>query len=195
MTEKKKKQTTWKDVKSILSKMRSEELISTIEDLYKLRKENKQFLHTRYKLVECSLDEFKLQISKGVNPALNGKISFKNARQALSDYKQATGDMEGLAELMVFYCEECAKSIQSYGVWEQYANATINIWIDTLKHIEKLPQAKFILLWKKLESAFLLMGSVGWGIDCISDFMYEYTPNDDVAKEIAIKTKLPEDMW
>jgi len=193
MPENKKTQPTWTDVKSVLSNMRREELISTIDALYKLRKENKQFLHTRFKLGENALDEYKLQISQGVNPSsVKAKISFKNARQALSDYKNAIGDLEGLAELMVFYCEECAKSIRNYGIWEQYADATVNIWFDTLKHISKLSKARQLHYRKKLESALKYMGDVGWGVtDSINDFMDEFDPQNEETEEKDLK----EDMW
>lgn len=196
-SKKKTKQPTWTDVKSVLAQMRREELICTIDALYKLRKENKQFLHTRFKLDENFLDEYKLKISKGVNPSsVKSKISFKNARQALSDYKNAIGDPEGLAELMVFYCEECAKFIRQYGVWEQYADATVNIWYDTLKHISKLSDAKHLHYWKKLESALNRMGDVGWGVtDCINDYMYEFEPQNEETDEEDSKAKVPEDMW
>ena len=52
MTKKKQKQPTWTDVKEVLSGMRPEELINTINDLYKLRPENKNFLQIRYRLIE-----------------------------------------------------------------------------------------------------------------------------------------------
>jgi hypothetical protein len=192
MPEKKKTQATWTDVKSVLYKMRREELITTIDALYKLRKENKQFLHTRFKLGENTLDEYKQKISKGVNPSITGKVSFKNAKQALSDYKNAIGDMEGLAELMVFYCEECAKFIRKCGVWEQYADATINIWHATLKHLSKLSNVKQIHYREKLDSALKHMGDAGWGVtDCINDYMYEYAPQIEDTEEKAQK----EDMW
>ncbi len=35
--------------------------------------------------------------------------SVSKAKQALSDYKRALGDPEGVAELMVFYCERAAE--------------------------------------------------------------------------------------
>jgi len=34
--------------------------------------------------------------------------SVSQAKQAISDYKKAVGDPEGVAELMVFYCEQAA---------------------------------------------------------------------------------------
>ena len=195
MTDKKQKQPTWTDVKKALSDLRPEELINTINDLYKLRKENKLFLHTRYHLIESSLDDFKKKIAKSINPDGNSKISFKDARQAVSDYKKALGDPEGVAELMVFYCEECADSIKSLGLWEQYADGTINIWRDTLKHIQTLPHQQHAEFWERLATAQRRIGQTEWEVsDYISEYMLEYFPEDEDDEEELLDPALPEDM-
>ncbi|MDD2229771.1 MAG: hypothetical protein PHY48_10205 [Candidatus Cloacimonetes bacterium] len=184
MTEKKQKQPTWTELKKALSGLRPEELLNTINDLYKFRKENKLFLHTRYGLIESSLDDFKKKIAKSINPDGNSKISFKDARQAVSDYKKALGDPEGVAELMVYYCEECARSIKRVGVWEQYAAGTINIWFDTLKYIQTLPPGQHIKFWEKLSTAQRIMGDTAWGVsDYIDDYMFSLSPYDEEDEE------------
>ncbi|MDD2423825.1 MAG: hypothetical protein PHG34_06410, partial [Candidatus Cloacimonetes bacterium] len=107
------------------------------------------------------------------------EISFKVARQAVNDYKKATGDLEGVAELMVFYCEECADSIKSLGLWEQYAVGTVNIWRDTLKHLQKLPRQQHIKFWERLAAAQRSMGQTGWGVsDYVDDYMFMFSPYD-----------------
>ena len=172
------------ELKKALSGLRPEELLNTINDLYKFRKENKLFLHTRYGLIESSLDDFKKKIAKSINPDGNSKISFKDARQAVSDYKKALGDPEGVAELMVYYCEECARSIKRVGVWEQYAAGTINIWFDTLKYIQTLPPGQHIKFWEKLSTAQRIMGDTAWGVsDYIDDYMFSLSPYDEEDEE------------
>ena len=196
MTKIKQKQPTWTDVKEVLSGMRPEELINTINDLYKLRPENKNFLQIRYRLIESPLDDYKKKILNAINPTGNTKISFKIARQAVDDYKNATGDPEGVAELMVYYCEECAASIKSLGLWEQYANGTMNIWRDTLRHIQKLPQQQYIEFWERLAIAQRRIGSTGWGVsDYVDDEMFEYSPYAEDDEEESSSPAPREDMW
>ncbi|MCB5271966.1 MAG: hypothetical protein LHW56_08990 [Candidatus Cloacimonetes bacterium] len=126
---------------------------------------------------DARLDNYKLKITSAINPKLARKISFKGARQAVSDYKKASGDQEGVAELMVFYCEECAGTIKRVGVWEQYAAGTINIWLDTLTYIQQLPPQQHTRFWKKLDAAQKLMGQVGWGVsDMLDIYMFKYSP-------------------
>ena len=126
---------------------------------------------------DARLDNYKLKITSAINPKLARKISFKGARQAVSDYKKASGDQEGVAELMVFYCEECAGTIKRVGIWEQYAAGTINIWLDTLTYIQQLPPQQHTRFWKKLDAAQKLMGQVGWGVsDMLDIYMFKYSP-------------------
>ncbi|MDD2230094.1 MAG: hypothetical protein PHY48_11845, partial [Candidatus Cloacimonetes bacterium] len=123
------------------------------------------------------------------------EISFKVARQAVNDYKKATGDLEGVAELMVFYCEECADSIKSVGVWEEYAAGTINIWFDTLKRIQDLPRPQYDQLWERLATAQRLMGHAPWGVtDYIDHYMYQFSPEREDEEEEIANSAPPEDM-
>ena len=244
---------TWIDVREALSDISREELISIISDLYKLRKENKRLLLSRYGQAVSSLDdskpsiipdpvledskpsispdpvldeskqditpdpslddsklnslfisplhEFKLRISSAVNPKLARKISFKTARKVVNDYKKTSGDEEGVAELMVFYCEECAITIKRVGVWEQYAVGTLSIWQETLQYIQNLPRPQHIMFWEKLSTIQKFMGQAAWGVsDFIDIYMFKYSPYDELTKaDQAAKKELlaplsPEDM-
>jgi hypothetical protein len=60
--------------------------------------------------------------------------SVSRAKRAISDYKKAVGDPEGLAELMVFYCEEAAgfcSDIVSED--ERYFDALVRMFEQVLK--------------------------------------------------------------
>ena len=56
------------------------------------------------------LEAYKKTIDRWLWPDLFRKqdTSVSQAKRAISDYKNAVGDPEGLAELMVFYCERAA---------------------------------------------------------------------------------------
>ncbi|MCB5261157.1 MAG: hypothetical protein M0Q16_07520 [Candidatus Cloacimonetes bacterium] len=194
MTEKK-KTPTWTDTKKALSGLGREELLKTIEDMYKLRKENKLFLHTRYGLAEGSLDNFKEKIVNAIDAVKAKKISFRDAKQAISDYKKATGDLEGVAELMVFYCEECVRSVKRIGLWEQYANGAMSIWRYTLRHIQDLPRPQYIKFWERLATAQKLLGSTGWGLsDMIEIYMFQLSPYAEEGEEEFPSSTPHEDM-
>ena len=73
-------------------------------------KKNQAFLHARLGLGEDVLEPYKKTIDRWLWPDVfrRQETSVSKAKQAISDYKKALGDPEGLAELMVFYCERAA---------------------------------------------------------------------------------------
>jgi hypothetical protein len=61
-------------------------------------------------------------------------ISVSQAKRALSDYKKAVGDPEGVAELMVFYCERAAGCCDAiYSDDEGYFDALVRMFEQALK--------------------------------------------------------------
>ena len=82
-------------------------LLGLIQSLYSAHKDNQTFLHARFGLGEDVLEPYKKTIDRWLWPDLFRKqdTSVSQAKRAISDYKKAVGDPEGLAELMVFYCE------------------------------------------------------------------------------------------
>jgi hypothetical protein len=83
--------------------------LSTISTAHK---DNQTFLHGRLGLGDDLLTPYKETIRRWVWPDIlggdSGTISVSKARQAITAYKRAVGQPEGLAELMVFYCEQDA---------------------------------------------------------------------------------------
>jgi hypothetical protein len=74
-----------------------------VQNLYAAHKENQAFLHARLGLGEDVLEPYKKTIDRWLWPDvfLRQETSVSRAKQAISDYKKALGDPEGLAELMV----------------------------------------------------------------------------------------------
>jgi hypothetical protein len=81
-----------------------------IQSLYSAHRDNQRFLHSRFGLGEDVLEPYKKIIDRWLWPDVLRRqdTSVFQAKRAISDYKKAVGDPEGLAELMVFYCERAA---------------------------------------------------------------------------------------
>ena len=101
---------TWANVKAKLAGFDRTALLSLVQNLYAAQKENQAFLHARLGLGEDVLEPYKKTIDRWLWPDVfrRQETSVSKAKQAISDYKKALGDPEGLAELMVFYCERAA---------------------------------------------------------------------------------------
>jgi hypothetical protein len=105
-----KSQPTWTDVKEKLADFDRTALLGLIQSLYSLHRDNQTFLHSRFGLGEDVLEPYKKIIDRCLWPDVlrNQDTSVSEAKRAISDYKIAVGDPEGLAELMVFYCERAS---------------------------------------------------------------------------------------
>ncbi|MFN0172308.1 MAG: hypothetical protein ACKV22_38385 [Bryobacteraceae bacterium] len=112
-----KSQPTWTEVKAKLAGFDRTDLLALIRDLYATHKDNQRFLHARFGLGEDVLNPYKQTIDRWLWPDvfLKQNTSVAKARQAISDYRKAVGEPDGLAELMVFYCERAAGFIDDLG--------------------------------------------------------------------------------
>ena len=66
--------------------------------------------------------------------------SVLKAKQAIASYKKAIGDPAGLAELMVFYCEQASGFASDLGYQdESYLNALVRMFERALIKANTLP--------------------------------------------------------
>jgi hypothetical protein len=105
----KKSSPTWNDVKGKVADFDRAGLVGVLQALYAASKDNRAFLHARLGLGADPIEPFKVTIKRWLWPDVlkDQSTSVSTAKKAIADYKAATGQSEGLAELMVFYCE-CA---------------------------------------------------------------------------------------
>jgi len=106
----KKSTPSWNDVKTRLADFDRAGLIGLVQDLYAASKDNQAFLHARFSLGDDVLKPYKSTLDRWLWPDVfkNQDISVSKAKKAISDYKKAFGQQDGLAELEVFYCERAA---------------------------------------------------------------------------------------
>lgn len=78
-----------------------------MQDLYAASKDNQIFLHAHFGLGDDMLKPYKTSIDRWLWPDVfkNQDTSVAKAKKAIADYRRAVGQPEGLAELMVFFCE------------------------------------------------------------------------------------------
>jgi len=110
MVRRQSKSPTWTEVKAGLMRFDRTGLLGLVHDLYAAHKDNQTFLHARLGLGADVLEPYKETIDRWLWPDVSRKqdMSVTKAKQALSNYKKAVGEPAGLAELMVFYCEQAA---------------------------------------------------------------------------------------
>ncbi|MBW2650316.1 MAG: hypothetical protein JRC66_04745 [Deltaproteobacteria bacterium] len=174
---KKKNEPTWTDLKRSLNGLDRNGLLGLIQDLYAADKDNRVFLHARFGLGDDVLKPYKATISRWVCPDLfNQAISVAKAKKAISDYRKAMGRPEGLAELMVFYCEECTAFLGCCGMDDEgYFDALVRMFEKALKAISKLDSELQQSFVERMERVRQPGHNYGYGVgDDMDDLMVRY---------------------
>jgi hypothetical protein len=135
-------QPAWTDVKAKLAGFDRLGLLGLIQDLYAANKDNRTFLHARFGLGEDVLAPYKEALDRWLWPDVWRKqdTSVVKAKHVISSYRKAVGKPAGLAELMVFYCEQAAGFCNDIGYQDDgYSDALLSMFEQALKAIAQLP--------------------------------------------------------
>jgi len=169
---------TWKDLKRVLDELDRNDLLGLVRDLHAASKENRTFLNARFGLSDAPLAPYKAVISRWVSPHFRGDqtLSVTKAKKAISDYKKAVGDPEGLAELATFYCECSAWYLGDiYGGDETYCGALVRVFDQALEAVQSLHPEQQRLFVGRLEAVRRRARKLGWSLDFhLDDLMDQY---------------------
>jgi hypothetical protein len=172
---------TWTDVKAKLAGLDRINLLVLVQDLYAAHKDNQTFLHTRFGLGEDVLKPYKETLARWLSPNVirNQEPSVAKAKQAISSYRKAVGEPAGLAELMVFYCENAAGFSNDFGYQDaSHFNALIYMLEQALKTIDQLPEGDRDDLIARLDEVCTVSHNFGYGVGDDMDVLLEkYVPS------------------
>ena len=169
---------TWTDVKGRLADFDRAGLISLLHDLYAASKDNQAFLHARFGLGDDVLKPYKATIDRWLCPDVfkNQDTSVAKAKKAIADYKNAVGQPDGLAELMVFFCERAVGFGNDVGLQDEgYFDALVRMFEQASKAIGALPEDRRPALWGRLDTVRRLGHDLGYGVgDNMDDLLVEH---------------------
>lgn len=178
----KKNTPSWSDVKSKLVDFDRAGLLGLLQDLYAANKDNQIFLHARLSLGDDVLKPYKAIIDRWLWPDVfkNQDTSAAKAKKPIADYKKAIGQAEGLAELMVFYCERASGFSHEFGMDDEgYYSALVRMFEQALKTIASLADAQRLPLWDRLDTVRRTSHNFGYGVgDDMDDLLAEYGADD-----------------
>ena len=174
-----KSQPKWTDVKAKLATFDRPALLGLIQDLYSAHKDNQTFLQARFGLGEDMLRPYKETIDRWLWPdAFSRQVpSVLKAKQAISNYKKAVGDSAGLAELMVFYCEQASGFASDLGYQdESYLNALVRMFEQARATANTLPTDTRDALIARLDRVRTIRHECGYGVgDDMDSILAKYT--------------------
>jgi hypothetical protein len=168
----------WRDVQSKLAGFDRSHLVSLIHDLYAAHKDNQSFLHARFGLGTDPLEPYKKELDRWLWPDVLRKqdTSVVKAKQAISNYRKAVGDSAGLAELMVFYCEQAAGFCNDIGQQDEgFFNALVGMFELAAWQTSQLPDAGQSALVARLDRVREISHNFGyWVGEDMDDLLARY---------------------
>ena len=142
-------------------------MLGLVQDLYAASKDNQTFLHARLHLGEDVLRPYKEAIDRWLWPDVlkNQATSVAKAKKDITDYKKASGTVDGLAELMVFYCERASGFSCDAGLDDEaYLSARVRMFEQALKAVATLPETQRSALWSRLREVRDRSDDIGYGV-------------------------------
>ncbi len=108
----------------------------------------------------------------------NQDTSVSQAKRAIFDYKKAVGDPEGLAELMVFYCEQAAGFCSDIASDDEgYFNALVRMFEQALTIVNALSVEHRDKLLARLDGVRVISRNIGYGVeDDMDSLMSKFKP-------------------
>jgi hypothetical protein len=149
-------------------------LLDLIHHLYSAHKDNQAFLHARFGLGQNVLVPYKKTIDRWLWPDVsrNEDTSVSKAKQAISHYRKAVGDPEGITELMVFCCEQAAGFCRDIGYQDEgYFDALVRMFEQALKSANTLPATGRDGLIARLGRVREISHAFGYGVGDDMDFL------------------------
>ena len=179
MASRSRSQPTWTDVKAKLASFDRKDLLGLIQNLYATHQANRIFLHARFGLGEDALSPYKETITRWLWPDgfRNQDTSVLKAKKAIADYKKAIADAAGLAELMVFYCEQAAGFSSDLGYQdENHFYALVRMFQQAVAAANELPAGSRDALIVRLDRVRRVSHDLGYGVgDAMDSILAKYT--------------------
>ena len=178
----KKEAPSWSNVKAKLTAFDHAGLLGLVQDLYAASKDNQAFLHTRLHLGDDALKPYKTTIARWLWPDVfkNQDTSVAKAKKAISDYRQASGTADGLAELMVFYCEQAASFSADVALDDEgYLRALVRMFGQALKATTALSLEQYSALRARLDAVRSACDGMGYGVGEDMDVLLAEHGGDD----------------
>ena len=165
----------WSAIRLALTTLEKPALISLIKALYDAAAVNRDLLQARL-LAGANDDEllekYRRQIVEQFFPARGfGKLKLGEARKAIRDYRKATGNITGTAELLMTYVENGTRFTHEYGdIDERFYNSIESALAELAILLRGEARSLYSQFAQRLLTVELMSDSIGWGFcDFVAD--------------------------
>ena len=178
MTKATKKSGGWSAVRKQLVAWDKPALLALVKDLYDTATVNRDFVEARCLPDESGevLEKYRARIVEQFFPDRGfGKLKLGEARKAIREYRKATGNLAGTAELLMAYVENGVRFTCEYGDIDERFYHSVESVLDELATLlrgearELYPQ-----FYDRLVQVRRMTAGIGWGFhDYIADVVGE----------------------
>ncbi len=143
-------------------------VLALVKKLYDSSKENRDFIHANCfedEAGEAVLASYRRKIVDQFFPARGeGKLKLAEARKAIRDYRRATGNIPGIAELMMVYIENGVQFTYEYGdIDERFYNSVESVLTEFAELLRTEAGQLYPKFNSRLDRIEQLTNGIGWG--------------------------------
>ncbi len=158
----------WNAVRKHINAWDKSSLLALLKDLYQTSSENRDFINARCMAPDSGEDvlkPYRKKIKEQFYPERGyAPLKLGEARKAIRDYRKATGNVQGTAELLLTYVETGTCFTHAYGDME----ASFYISLESvLKDLAVLLRREgphlYSLFRDRLAKLEEMAGNIGWG--------------------------------
>jgi len=174
MTKTTKKPGGWSTVRQHLTTWDKPALLALVKDLYEMAVENRNFIHARSEAGGEALETYRSKIVEQFFPAHGfGKPKLGEARKAIRDYRKATGNFPGTAELLMTYVENGTKFTHEYGdMDERFYDSVESVLAELAALLCGEARGLYPQFRDRLARVEQMSENIGWGFhDYVGDII------------------------
>ncbi|MGH9881978.1 MAG: hypothetical protein ACRD6N_11135 [Pyrinomonadaceae bacterium] len=178
-TTKRARKTGWSTLRRHLATWDKPALLALVKDLYEVAAGNRDFIQARCQAGESGgeiLEKYRGKIVEQFYPARGeAKLRLNEARKAINDYRKATGNLPGTAELLMTYVEQGAEFTHDYGdIDERFYNSVESALDELAALLHNEAPGMYPELSERLARVEQITDGIGWGFhDYIGDVVGE----------------------
>ena len=170
---------SWSALRRQLATFEKSALLALVKDLYEVAAGNRDFIQARCQTGQSGgeiLEKYRSKIVEQFYPARGGaKLRLNEARKAINDYRKATGNLAGTAELLMTYVEQGAEFTHDYGDIDERFYNSVESALDELAAL-LIDEARdmYPQLSERLARVEQITDGIGWGFhDYIGDVVWQ----------------------
>jgi hypothetical protein len=165
----------WAGVRPHLASWNKTELLALVKDLYAASEFGRDLVEARCRPAESTeeaLEKYRRRIVEQFFPARGyGKLKLGEARKAVRDYRKATDDLAGTAELLMTYVETGVRYTCEFGdIDARFYSSVESALIELANLLRDKVRERYPQFQNRLSAIEQMTEGIGWGFhDVIGD--------------------------